>query len=216
MSLCNTFCTEIWVAYHWVIYSDLCGCFFLFLFKWVWWGEGKDALVFEEALWFPCTKFLMLCATITPVRTAVWCCPGKRRVNLPESSHWAKGKRGNCDFRGLFWFMLYVKREAVPKHTIAKHTILKHTILLPPSLRRFQGVSGNRAGPQLCLSSLDVRYACNVLCSWNLFQGQRNLPSVYVGLRHILLAKFIRWLVLTVVTVDWLGNIYLCYNYLIS
>lgn len=195
----------MWVACRRVTYSDLCWCFFVLLNGFGGWREGKDALVFEEALWFPCTKLLMLCVSIAPIRTGAGVVLGRGGLICLSPATGLKGRRETV-----------ISEDYSYLHCTWKDKLSQNTILLLLSSGRFQGVRGNRAGPQLCLSSLDVRYACNVLRSWNLFQGQRKLPSVYIGSRHILLAKFIRWLVLTVVTVDWLGNIYLCYNYLIS
>lgn len=148
----------------------------------------------------------MLCAAITPITTEPGVTLGREGLICLSPATRCKGRRGTV-ISGDYSYLHHTSKDKLSQST--------------PSFCCWAwgglgGVRLNRAGPWLCLSSLYVHYVPNVLCSWNLFQGQRNLPSVCIGLRHVLLGKFIRWLVLTVVVVDWLGNIYLCYNYLIS
>lgn len=74
----------------------------------------------------------------------------------------------------ILLFIPYMRREAVPTEIIG--------------IFAFE-LSGDKMGPQLQLSSRYGVWADSQIYCLNLFQGQRKLPPVYIGLSHVLFNK---------------------------
>jgi len=63
----------------------------------------------------------MLCAAITPIRTRVSCCPGKRRVNLLESRPGHKG-RGETVISENYSYLHCTGKEKLSQNTSSQNT----------------------------------------------------------------------------------------------
>lgn len=72
MSPCSTFCTEMWAAYRWITYSDLCWWVGVFFFVSGFGGERERMLWFLKRLYGFLAPNCRWWAAITPIRTRVW------------------------------------------------------------------------------------------------------------------------------------------------